>query len=53
MENKKFRKRFFFVRYGLVNISLLRTGYFSSAANVVTSSSKIWHVNKRDFFQRN
>ena len=38
---------------GIVKLSLLRTGYFSSAANVLTSSPKIWHVNKRDFFQLN
>ena len=36
---------------GIVNPSLLRTGYFSSTTNVLTSSPKIWHVNKRDFFQ--
>ena len=38
---------------GIVKLSLLRTGYFSSAANVLTSSPKIWHVNKRDVFQLN
>ena len=37
---------------GIVKLSLLRTGYFSSAANVLTSSPKIWHVNKRDFFEQ-
>ena len=31
-------------------MSLFRTGYFSSAANVLTKSPKIWHVNKTDFF---
>ena len=36
---------------GIVKLSLLRTGYFSSAANVLTSSTKILHVNKREFFQ--
>ena len=35
------------------NLSLLRTGYFSSAANVLTSSPKIWDINKRDFFLLN
>ena len=35
---------------GIVKLSLLRTGYFSSAANVLTSSPKIWHANKRDVF---
>ena len=39
------------ISIGIVKLSLLRTGYFSSAANVLTSSPKIWHVNKRDFFQ--
>ena len=40
-----------YIWIGIVKLSLLRTGYFSSAANVLTSSPKIWHVNKRDFFQ--
>ena len=38
---------------GIVKLSLLRTGYFSSVANVLTSSPKIWHVNERDIFQLN
>ena len=38
---------------GIVKLSLLTTGYFSSAANVLTSSPKILHINKRDFFQFN
>ena len=38
---------------GIVKLSLLRTGYFSSVANVLTSSPKILHVNKREFFQLN
>ena len=38
---------------GIVKLSLLRRGYFSSAANVLTSSPKIWHVNKADCFQLN
>ena len=38
---------------GIVKLSLLRTGYFSLAANVLTSSPKIWHVNKRDVFHLN
>ena len=42
-----------FIWIGIVNLSLLRTGYFSSVANVLTSSTKICHVNKRDFFQLN
>ena len=38
---------------GIVKLSLLRTGYFSSAANVLRSSLKISHVAKRDFLQLN
>ena len=38
---------------GIVKLSLLRTRYFSSAGNVLTSSPKIWHVKNRDFFQLN
>ena len=38
---------------GIVNLSLLRIGYFSLAANELTSSPKIWHVNKRELFQLN
>ena len=38
---------------GIVKLSLLRTGYFLSAANVLTKSSKIFYVNKRNFFQLN
>ena len=34
----------------VVKLSPLTTGYFSSAANVLTRSPKIWHVNKTDFF---
>ena len=33
----------------VIKVSLLRTGYLKSASNVLTSSHKIWHVNKRDF----
>ena len=35
----------------MVKLYLLRTGYFLSVASVLTCSPKIWHVNKRDFFQ--
>ena len=35
---------------GIVKLSLLRTGFFSSAANLLTSSPKIFHVSKRGFF---
>ena len=38
---------------GIVKLSLLRTGYLSSAASVLTRSPKFWHVNNRDFFQLN
>ena len=37
---------------GVVRLSLLRTGYLLSAANVLRSSPKIWHLNKRDFFEQ-
>ena len=37
---------------GIVKLSLLRTGYFSSTA-VLTSSPKIWDIKRRDFFQIN
>ena len=33
----------------IVKLSLLRTGHSSSAANVLTSSPKILHVNDRNF----
>ena len=52
---KRLRKTFFFtdncIWIGIVKLSLLRTGYLSSESNVLTSSPKIWHVNKGDFFQ--
>ena len=56
--SKKIKKKVFrfadsCIWIGIVKVSLLRTGYLSSAANVLTSSTKIWHVNKRDFFQLN
>ena len=35
---------------GIVKFSLLTAGYILSAANVLRRSSKISHVNKRDFF---
>ena len=38
---------------GIVILSLWRTRYFSSAANVLRRNRKILHVNKRDFFQLN
>ena len=33
---------------GMIKFSLLRTGYFSLAGNVLTSSPKIFHVNKTE-----
>ena len=36
-----------------VKLSLLRRGYFSPAANVLTGSPKIGNGNKRDFFKQN
>ena len=38
---------------GIVQLSLLRAGYFSSAANVLKSSPKILYVNKGDFCELN
>ena len=50
-------KKFFFsnncVWIGIVKFSLFRTGYFSSVVNVLTSSPKILHVNKRDILENN
>ena len=54
---KKSEKEFFYsdnlIRIGIVKLSLFRSGYFSSAANVLTSSTMIWHVNRRALFQLN
>ena len=51
----KLRKKIFFrdnlIWTYIVQLSLLRTRYVSLAANVLTSSAKIRHVNKRDVFQ--
>ena len=38
---------------GIVKLPLLRTRYFSLAGNVLRSSPKVFHVNKRDFFELN
>ena len=38
---------------GIVKLFLLRTRYFSLVANMLTSSPKIWHVNKKRFFEHN
>ena len=55
VKSKSWEKAFCFwdncIWIGIVKLSLLRTGYFSLAANVLTRSPKIWHFNKRDFFQ--
>ena len=37
----------------IVKLSLLRTGYFSSVTNVLTSCPKIQHVNKTNFSEHN
>ena len=54
---KNWEKVFFcrdnYIWIGIVKFSLLRTGYFSPAANVLTSSPKNLHVNNRDSFQLN
>ena len=51
---KNWQKVFFFwdncIWIAMVKLSLLGTGYFSWGANVLTSSTKISHVNKGDFF---
>ena len=53
--SKKLRKIFCFwdnsIWIGIAKLSLLRTGYFSSAANLLTRSPRIWSVKNRDFFQ--
>ena len=42
-----------YILFRIDKLSLLRTGYFSTATNVFRSSPKISHVNKRDFCQLN
>ena len=55
--SKKIRKFFSFwdnsIWTGIVKLSVIRTGYFSSAANLLTRSPRIWPVKNRDFFQLN
>ena len=50
--NQKLRKFFCFwdncIWLGLIKLSLLRIGYSSSVANVLTRSHKIFHVNNRN-----
>ena len=41
------------ISVGMVKLSLWRKIYFSSVANVLTTSPNIWHVNKRGFFEQN
>ena len=57
LDFKNSEKSFFFwencISIGIVKLSLLWTGYFSSAANVLTGCPKIFHVNQRNFFQLN
>ena len=50
---KKFFSEIIASKLVFVKLSLLKAGYLSSAANVLTSSPKIWHDNKRDFFKHN
>ena len=50
-------KRFFLnlnwncIRIGIIKLSLIRRGYISSAANVLTNSSEVWNIKNRDIFQ--
>ena len=57
VKSKSWEKAFCFwdncIWIGIVKLSLLWTGYFSSTGNVLTTSPKIWHVKNRDFFQLN
>ena len=50
---KCFDKQYGKLAQALLKLSLLRTGYFSSPANALTSTPNISHVNKRDFFEHN
>ena len=56
-EAKNWKKVFCFsgnwIWTGIVKLFLLRTGYFSSAVNALTSSTNILHVNNNDLFQLN
>ena len=57
MQKKIDKKYFSFwdncVCIGINKLSVIRTGHFSSRAYVLTTTPKILHVNKRDFFQLN
>ena len=48
---KVFSFREYCIWIGIIKMSLLRTGYLSSTANVLKGSPKTCHVNKRNFFQ--
>ena len=55
---RKIEKKFFYfsdncIWIGIIQMSLLWTGYFPSVAKMLISIPKIWRVNKRDFFQLN
>ena len=50
---KNWEKVFRFWGNCIVKLSLLRTEYLSSESTLLTSSPKIWHVKKRDFFWLN
>ena len=56
-EEKTSEKDFCFwdncISTGIVKLTLLRTRYLSLAANMLANSPKIWHLNKRYFFQLN
>ena len=53
---KKIEKKFFClwdncIWIGIIKLSLERIRYFSSTANVLTSSPKTWNIKSRDFYQ--
>ena len=54
---KNWEKSFCFsdncIQIGIARFSLLRTGYFSLGANLLTSSPKILRFNQRDFLRLN
>ena len=52
-EKKSFVSEIIASELAWFKLSLLTRGYFSSSANVLTSSPKISHVNKNDFFEHN
>ena len=50
---QKIEQNFFLFEIIASELGPLNSLYFSSAANVLTSSPKILHVNNRDFFLLN